>query len=388
MKALILITIVLSTLIGKSQIYPSYGAEIDVTISGLTFDAMEPFISDDGNYLFFNNLNSGGNTKLFYATKVNDSIFSFIGELNGTNQLTPPYLDAVADMDLSNNFYWTSTRGYPIDLDNLFYGKFNNGNVTNIGRVRGNFNKNIPGWLVMDHGISYDGQLLYYNNARLDQNTCQGPCETELGIAQKLNDSTFNQLPNSSTILQNINDTNFIYYAPCISSDNLELYYTRYLKADSITQSTTFEICVAVRSMATAIFSVPMVLFSEPIANIIEATTLTTDKQIMYYHRGVLGTHKIVMRYRESSVSVATVEESKNHLIIYPNPGKEKLTVQSKLKIEYIKFYDVYGKLVKTIISNNNSLSETINIDDLTSGIYLVNVTSVKGNSKLKFIKE
>ena len=143
----------------------------------------------------------------------------------GTNQTVPPHLDAVADMDSLNNFYWTSTRNYPTELDNLFYGTFNSGNVTNIGRVHGDFNKNISGWLIMDHGISFDGQFLYYNNARFD-GVCQGPCETEIGIAQKVNDSTFNKLPNSDSILQNINDTNYIYYAPCISRDNLELYYT------------------------------------------------------------------------------------------------------------------------------------------------------------------
>ena len=386
MKTLTLIILVLTSLAVKSQTYPSYGPEIDVTINGLTVDAMEPFISDDENYLFFNNLNSGGTTKLFYATKVTDSTFNYVGELNGTNQLMQPYLDGVADMDSTNNFYWTSTRDYPTDLDNLFYGKFNAGNVTKIGRVRGNFNKNILGWLVMDHGISYDGQILYYNNARFDAINCQGPCETELGIAQKMNDSIFSQLPNSTIILQNINDTNYIYYAPCISSDNLELYYTRYPR-DSVTLNTLFEICVAVRNTTNATFSVPMVLFSETIVNIIEAPTLTTDKQIMYYHKKVNGIHKIEMRYRENQVSIKSIIESSTHLKIYPNPVKEKITIQSDSKIGSIKIYDIYGKLVK-VISNNNSLFEIVNIDDLTKGIYIVNVTSSEGFSKLKFIKE
>ena len=220
----ILILLLLSTSNLKSQTYPSFGPEIDVTITGLSFDAMEPFISPDGNYLFFNNLNDGIETRLYYALRVNDSTFNFLGEVNGTNQPIPPHLDAVADMDESNNFYWTSTRDYPIELDNLFHGTFSTGDVTDIGRVHGDFYKGIPGWLIMDHGISLDGQFLYFNNARFDDTSCQGPCETTLGIAQKENTSTFNTIPNSTTILQNINDENYIYYAPCISSDNLELY--------------------------------------------------------------------------------------------------------------------------------------------------------------------
>ena len=277
--------------------YPSFNSEIEVSINGLSFDAMEPFISPNGNYLFFNNLNDGINTKLYYATKINDSTFNYVGEITGTNQVATPHLDAVADMDSNDNFYWTSTRNYPNELNNLFHGTFSTGNVSEIERVQGDFNMNIPGWLVMDHGISLDGQFLYFNNARFDAANCLGPCETVLGIAQKNNDSTFSTLPNSTSILQKITDANYIYYAPCISSDNLELYYTRYLKGQ-ITSSTVFEICVAVRSNSTANFSVPKVLFSETFSNLIEAPTLTVAKNIIYYHRKNASTHKIMMRYR------------------------------------------------------------------------------------------
>jgi hypothetical protein len=279
--------------------YPSFGPEIDVSINGLTFDAMEPFISPDGKYLFFNNINDGVDTKLFYATKINDSTFTSVLELTGTTQTAEFHLDAVADMDSNGNFYWTSTRDYPAELDNLFYGIFNSGNVSDIERVRGDFNMNIPGWLIMDHGISLDGQFLYFSNARFDDQNCIGPCETQLGIAQKVNATTFNTLPNSTTILQNINDDDYVYYAPCISSDNLELYYTRYLKGP-ITASTVLEICVAVRKNVVDSFSIPKVLFSETTSDLIEAPTLTTDKNIIYYHKKIPGSHKIVMRYRNS----------------------------------------------------------------------------------------
>ena len=116
-------------------IYPEFGSEIDVIINGLSFDAMEPFISPNGNYLFFNNLNDGINTKLYYATKINDSTFNYIGELTGANQTSTPHLDAVPDLDVNGNFYWTSTRDYPNELNNLFHGTFNAGNINDIGRV-------------------------------------------------------------------------------------------------------------------------------------------------------------------------------------------------------------------------------------------------------------
>jgi len=277
--------------------FPHFGPEIEVTINGLNSDAMEPFISPDGTTLFFNNLNDGINTKLYYASFVNDSVFNFTGELSGTNQDQPPHLDAVPDMDSDGNFYWTSTRDYPNRLDNLFHGEYTDGSVKNTGRLQGDFYKDIPGWLVMDHGVSANGEFLYFNNARFDSQNCQGPCETELGIARKVNDSTFMTIPESSAILQNISNPDYIYYAPAISSDNLELYFTRFLKGP-VTTETQVEICVAIRKAATDNFSPPQVLFSDFISDIIEAPTLTSDKRVIYYHRKSAGIHKIVMRYR------------------------------------------------------------------------------------------
>lgn len=279
-------------------VYPIYGPEISVIIENLSFDAMEPFLSPDGSTLFFNNLNDGINTKLYYATKINDAQFAYVGELSGANQITTPHLDAVADLDSEGNFYWTSTRNYPAELNNLFHGILNDGEVSDIGRVEGDFYMNIPGWLIMDHGVSLDGQFLYISNARFDNTTCIGPCETTLSIAQKNGANSFVTLANSEALLANINDTNYIYYAPCISSDNLELYYTRYLKG-AIEPTTIFEICVAVRNKADDIFELPKVLFSAPISSLVEAPTLTVDKRIMYYHRKTDGTHKIFMRERQ-----------------------------------------------------------------------------------------
>lgn len=276
-----------------------YSNPVQITINGYTSHAMEPFISPDGNTLFFNSINDGNNTKIYYATKVNSTTFTFQGELDGANESQAAQLNAVADLDALNNFYWTSVRDYPARIDNLHHGTYTNGAVYDIGRVQGDFYNTNPGWLVMDHGISHDGQFLYYNNARFDETNCMGPCETFLGIAKWTSPKNFMKTADSYDILQNINDSNYIYYAPCITTDNLELYYTRYAKG-AVTANTLAEICVATRTADTEVFSQPTVLFSNTIGNgIIEAPTLTTDKQLMYYHQKVNGLHVIMMRIRE-----------------------------------------------------------------------------------------
>ena len=285
---------------GVKQSLPdvSFGSPIEVTINGYSDHAMEPFISPDGQYLFFNDLNEGGDTKLHYSTRVNDFTFNYVGELNGTKTPASPRLDAVADMDVNNYFIWTSGRDYPAEFDNLHYGNFSNGQVTNIGRLRGDFYIYSQGWILMDHGLSPDGQFLYFNNARFDGDNCAGPCETKIGIAEKMNSSTFMTIPDSDEIMKNINNQAYKYYAPCVTADGLEFYYTRFLQG-SIDANSISEICVAVRASLSDTFSEPKVLFSDKlITSIVEAPSLTTDKQIMYYHQKVDGVFKLMMRER------------------------------------------------------------------------------------------
>ena len=84
-----------------------------VTITGNGQDAMEPFLTRDGKVLVFNNSNAPTvDTNLFWATKVDDLTFQLQGEIGGVNG---PALDAVASMDLGNNFYFVSTRSYDTD---------------------------------------------------------------------------------------------------------------------------------------------------------------------------------------------------------------------------------------------------------------------------------
>ena len=58
----------------------NYINPVEITINGYIDHAMEPFISPDGNTLFFNSLNNAIDTKLYYATKVNATTFTFIGD--------------------------------------------------------------------------------------------------------------------------------------------------------------------------------------------------------------------------------------------------------------------------------------------------------------------
>ena len=257
----------------QTTVYPEFKNEVQVTINGYNLDAMEPFISKDGNYLFFNSLNDSVNTSLYYTSKVNDTTFEFKGELFGANG-TAPHLDAVASMDINNNFYFVSTRNYPQVFENYQTGKFNNGSLTNLDTVKGDIYINTLGWIVMDWEISGNGNTLYYVNSYFKNNILS---ESKLGIAEKSN-SSFTKSVLSDKLLININNSNFLIYAPSISSDGKELYFTRTNKEKNVP-----EICVSIKNNTTDLFSPPKIIKIS--GNMIEAPSLTSDGERLYYHK-------------------------------------------------------------------------------------------------------
>ena len=110
-----------------------------VTINGYADSAMEPSISRDGQFLFFND--SANNKQIYYASRVDDITFDFVGPVGGnvnsasTNQQTP-------SLDSSNNFYFTSNRSYnPFagNFETVFGGTFNpaTGTVNGVTTITG-----------------------------------------------------------------------------------------------------------------------------------------------------------------------------------------------------------------------------------------------------------
>ena len=84
-----------------------------------------------------------------------------------------------------------------------------------------------------------------------------------------------------------------------------------------------------------------------------------------------------------SSLNYLSIDENstKNKVKIYPNPVKDFLNIDAK-NIDWIKIYDVSGKLVKTF-----SKQSKINISELPKGNYFTEISENGKISKQKFIK-
>lgn len=74
------------------------------------------------------------------------------------------------------------------------------------------------------------------------------------------------------------------------------------------------------------------------------------------------------------ALGIDAVELSKNAFVIYPNPVKDYLNIKSEKNISSIKIYDLSGSMLKSFNHTNS-----ININDLKSGVYLVQVQDESG---------
>jgi hypothetical protein len=84
----------------------------------------------------------------------------------------------------------------------------------------------------------------------------------------------------------------------------------------------------------------------------------------------------------ETYVGIQDIK-SKPEFSIYPNPAQERITIESKEKIERVEILDLSGKL-KQLDVNKTSLD----ISGLSPGMYILNVYSKNGVSTNSFIKQ
>jgi Tol biopolymer transport system component len=247
---------------------------VKVEINGYDGNMMEPFLSRDGNTLLFNNLNSAPeNTNLHWATKMNDTVFQYKGEIAGVNTTD---LEGVPTIDNAGNLYFVSDRNYANTLSTLYQYNFQNGTATNVQLISG-ISKLQVGWVNFDVEVSADGQSLYFVDAQFDQSG--NPKTADLVLAQK-NGAGFERLPNSNAIMKNIN-TEGLEYAACISADNLELYFTRVQTPLTVISLPT--IFYSIRQNINSAFSSPSKI--QNITGFAEAPTISPDQKKLYYHK-------------------------------------------------------------------------------------------------------
>lgn len=83
--------------------------------------------------------------------------------------------------------------------------------------------------------------------------------------------------------------------------------------------------------------------------------------------------------------TLSTENFFKSNFAVYPNPATDVINISNVNGLEITKstISDINGRIVKEINSSLNN----INVGDLTSGVYFLNVTTTTGNGTTKIIK-
>ncbi len=248
-------------------------------IEGYSGNAMEAFITRDGRTLFFNSEKSDDpatNKNIFYAKRIDDTRFKFMGEVKGVNSDT---VDGVPSMDEHGNFYFVSMAGYNRKnrLATVYSGRFGNGRVTGI-RPHPELSLNKPGWVNMDVEISKDGNTLYATQTYFEFGKYAFPTKSNFFVARLTKNGEFAIDPRSKDIFRNINSDD-LEYGASISADELEIFFTR------LTQKNGFRFASyrATRKSKGEPFSVPERITA--ITGFAEAPAISDDGKHLYFHK-------------------------------------------------------------------------------------------------------
>lgn len=100
----------------------------------------------------------------------------------------------------------------------------------------------------------------------------------------------------------------------------------------------------------------------------------------------------VTLQYTNPIDGISEYTSSTSPVLLYPNPARDYVDVRvtdTDLRILAIEVYDVYGKLVRTVVgANHDSPPQTrINISGLVSGAYFVRIQTEKGTITKKMLK-
>jgi Tol biopolymer transport system component len=256
---------------GSSLSYTELNNPEKVTILGYSSDAMEPFISRDGKYLFFNN-NAAASPKkdIFFAARVSDTVFQYKGPVTAVNS---GEVDGVPTLDSGGRIYYVSIVNYTgAGGVTLYRGSWTGSTVTGITPMSG---LTIPANLILyfDIDVSPDGSAAYL--ARGDYTT--GPLTAADLVVAADSGSGLSVRADSNAIMAAVNTAGFE-YAPAISEDGLELFFTRV--SSGATEPRIFR---AERSSTNSAFGAVQMVGS--IEGFVEGPAFSPDEKSIYYHR-------------------------------------------------------------------------------------------------------
>ncbi len=276
----LMVTLVSVAKAKAEQDYPSK-LPTPVTLQGYEGDAMEPFLTRDGKYLFFNNRNGPKDqTDLHWAQRIDDLTFRYRGRIEGANSAQ---LDGVPTMSIAGRFCHISTRAYRQTLATVFCGTWQGGRLS-APKLQINASPHIPGELIFDAEIAASGDILIVAQGRFRGGGL--PQNADLRQA-RWDGAEFILTPGDNQLFAKLN-TKALEYAPALSSNGLTLTFTRLEGGGVFARAGLW---LAKRRTATEPFGLPVRI--NAVQEFAEGPTFSPDGAMIYYHRRIGGRYSI-----------------------------------------------------------------------------------------------
>jgi dienelactone hydrolase len=107
------------------------------------------------------------------------------------------------------------------------------------------------------------------------------------------------------------------------------------------------------------------------------------------FQDSLVGSNRISFR-QNNSIACSSVginsNMNPNNFVLYPNPAKTKIHIQNVKETTSYIVTNVIGEIV--LHKNDFASNESVDVSALNQGVYFITLTTTKGQSVIKFIKE
>jgi len=256
---------------------------------GTPISTEEPFVSRDGRFLFFNTAQDENNKDLHYAERSNGK-WLYRGEI-GPKINTEKEVEGNPTMDNRFTFLYIDSG-----IESMVrVGRFvpSTGELRDLKDFTGVPDKQVELFAQQLHGnisveISPAGDVIYYSRASWDLNGLSlGLIEgSDIFFVSKHHKDYVYDEAKSRRIMKNINSPE-LDYAASISSDGLEIFFTRMSLSDMKPGKIRSRILRAKRQSVLESFAKPVVIEAIGRDDFVEGPSISNDGRELYYHKRV-----------------------------------------------------------------------------------------------------
>jgi len=254
---------------------------------GTSISTEEPFLSRYGRFLFFNTGKKENNKDLHFAELIQSQWF-YRGQI-GPNLNTKKEVEGNPSMDSKYNFFYIDSNVDRMVRTASF--AFKTGELRALKVFEGVPKREVKLFAQKFHGnmgveVSADGNIVFFSRATWNMRgfSLGKLAGSDILFVRKRKDAYVFDKTEAKRVMQNVNTLD-LEYAASISSDGLELFFTRLNIADYKKGNIRSRIMRSTRTSLSEPFSKPKMIDAIGDSDFVEGPAISGDAKELYYHK-------------------------------------------------------------------------------------------------------